>query len=284
LMSFLQSRYGGIGALNTAWGSSYTTFGSAGGWGAGTGLLDEDGRHAWLGSWDTLAGETTAMQTDLDDFLLIYAQKFFQIQHDAVKNNYPNKLYLGPNVVGSWGTPPRQQILQAAAQFIDVFMTQVGTGAPDDQQRLDFTMQYLGDKPIASWLGFPANPDSALYQYPNPVTFLATNTQSSRGQEYTQMLNWFMNVSVSASVPGVGGTKPFVGLRWWAFSDSTAERTNWGLVSPLDNLYNGKEDTVAPGVDPWGYSTGRETNNYGDFINPVSGANLSLPQQALGLP
>ena len=39
LRDFLQAKYGTIGALNTAWGSTYTTFDSAGGWRAGTGLL-----------------------------------------------------------------------------------------------------------------------------------------------------------------------------------------------------------------------------------------------------
>ena len=273
LHDFLVTRYGTIAALNTAWASTYTTFDTAGGWGAGTGLLDEDGRHAWVGNWDTLAGETSAMQTDLNDFLFQYASQWFKTQHDAVKAVFPNMMYFGPNVVGSWGAPPRKEILQAAALYIDVFMTQIGTGATDDQQRLDYTMQYLGDKPIATWLGFPANPDSALSATPNPPTFLATSTQATRGQEYTQMMTFFMNATVSSTVSGAAGSQPFVGMRWWALGDSSAEKTNWGLVSLTDNAYNGVEAVIALGIDPWGYKTGGEGGNYGNFLSPVISAN-----------
>ena len=49
--AFLQKKYDTIAALNAAWGSDYTSFGDDGGYGAGTGVLDEDGRHkAWLGA------------------------------------------------------------------------------------------------------------------------------------------------------------------------------------------------------------------------------------------
>ncbi len=275
--NFMSARYGGsISALNTAWGSTYTAFGSAGGWGSGTGLMDEDGRHSWIGSWDTLAGETAAMQADLNAFLFQYASQFFKTQHDALKTAFPNMMYFGPNVVGSWGTPPRKEILQAAGLYIDVLMTQIGTGASDDQQRVDYTMQYLGDKPIGTWLGFPANPDSALYATPNPPTFLATSTQAARGQEYAQMMSFFLNATVSSTVSGAAGSKPFVAMRWWAFMDSSGEKTNWGLVSLTDNAYNGLEAIIAPGTDPWGYATGGEAGNYGNFLGPAISANLGL--------
>ena len=213
------------------------------------------------------------MQKDLNDFLFQYASKWFKTQHDAVKAKFPNMMYFGPNVVGSWGTPPRKEILQAAALYIDVLMTQIGTGAADDQQRLDYTMQYLGDKPIATWLGFPANPDSALSATANPPTFLATTTQAARGQEYTQMMTFFMNATVSSTVSGAAGSQPFVGMRWWAYTDSSAEKTNWGLVSLKDNAYNGIEAVIAAGVDPWGYPTGGEAGNYGNFLSSVISAN-----------
>jgi hypothetical protein len=45
LIAALTAKYGTIGALNAAWntGGYYTTFRSAGGWGVGTRLTDEDG-------------------------------------------------------------------------------------------------------------------------------------------------------------------------------------------------------------------------------------------------
>ena len=93
LKDFLQNRYGTIGALNTAWNSSYTSFDSDGGWGAGSGLLDEDGRHAWVPHFDTLAGATPQMKQDLDDYLFLYAEKFFSLQSNALKSRFPNMMY-----------------------------------------------------------------------------------------------------------------------------------------------------------------------------------------------
>jgi len=46
----LAAKYTTIDALNAAWGSSYTTFDTDGGWPGGSGLLDENGRHQWIGS------------------------------------------------------------------------------------------------------------------------------------------------------------------------------------------------------------------------------------------
>jgi hypothetical protein len=170
-------------------------------------------------------------------------------------------------------------------------MTQIGTGSPDDQQRLDFTMQYLGDKPIASWFGISANIDSSLFRYPGGVA-----TQATRGQQYSQMLQWFLNTAVTSSVlGGAAGSKPFVGVRWWALLDNPSEKVNWGLVSTMDNAYDGKEATVsggAPGIigsstckDLWGYSCGAEERNYGDFITSAKNGHLSLMQSlAAGKP
>src|SRR5207253_1616489 len=44
---FLVNKYHSIQALNSAWGSRYTTFDSDGGWPNGKGLLDESGRNPW---------------------------------------------------------------------------------------------------------------------------------------------------------------------------------------------------------------------------------------------
>jgi hypothetical protein len=49
-VAYLQQTYGTIAKLNSAWGSNYTTFGDSGGFGVGTGVLDEDGRHKWIGT------------------------------------------------------------------------------------------------------------------------------------------------------------------------------------------------------------------------------------------
>ena len=82
LKTFLQGRYANIGALNTAWGSNYTTWDSAGGWGTGTGWQDENGSNtAWLGSATAgdLATASAGVKVDLDDFLYNLAYQYFSV-------------------------------------------------------------------------------------------------------------------------------------------------------------------------------------------------------------
>jgi hypothetical protein len=69
-----------------------------------------------------------------------------------------------------------------------------------------------------------------------------------------------------------------VGLLFWALTDSLGEGQNWGLVSLLDNAYDGREAVRAAGRDAWGYPTGGEERDYGDFISSVRHANLSALQ------
>jgi hypothetical protein len=65
----------------------------------------------------------------------------------------------------------------------------------------------------------------------------------------------------------------FVGLLWWEFHDNVAESSNWGLVSMTDNAYDGLEAVQASGRDSWGFPTGGELRNYGDFLSAVRAAN-----------
>jgi hypothetical protein len=64
-----------------------------------------------------------------------------------------------------------------------------------------------------------------------------------------------------------------VGIKLWSYSDSWGEKANWGLVSLSDNAYDGREAVRARGVDPWGYPTGGEERDYGDFVSAVSRIN-----------
>ena len=75
------------------------------------------------------------------------------------------------------------------------------------------------------------------------------------------------------------GIFPIVGLDWWEYMDKPAEGANWGLVTPKDNAYDGKEAQQARGRDRWGYLTGGEDRNYGDFLSAVENTNLMIDQQ-----
>ncbi len=262
LQAFLQARYKTISALNNAWKSAYSTWDSDGGWPSGRGLLDENGKGAWVGTDGLrLSNATPVVRTDLDDFLSEIAEKYFATVQAEVRARLPNTLYLGPTNVGSWGAPARRQVLKAAGRHVDVLRISWS----GQQDRLNFVAQHAGDVPLAIWLGAFANPDSALYRYHNPWF----SSQAERGNYYRQMLAKLFESSATAT-----GVHPFVGLEWWEFHDNWAEKSNWGLVTLSDNAYDGKEAVRAKGKDQWGFATGGEERDYGDFISHVREANF----------
>jgi len=268
LRDFIRTRYATIAALNKAWGSTYTTFDSDGGWPTGRGLLDENGKGAWVGTNPSaLTNAAPSVKVDLDDFLYEIAKRYFTVYQTRIKQAYPHVLYLGPTTIGGWGAPPRRQILQAAGQYLDVIRTTYN----GDQARLDFMAQHAGDKPIMTWLGAVANPDSALFRYPNGGQSNTFQSQEDRGAYYERSLTTQMNATA-----GPTGAQPFIGVQWWDYLDSWAEKANWGLVTLSDNAYDGKEARVAPARDTWGLLRGNEHRDYGDFIVRVRQANQAV--------
>jgi hypothetical protein len=72
---------------------------------------------------------------------------------------------------------------------------------------------------------------------------------------------------------GSGGVQRFVGMQFWQMYDNQAECANWGLITPRDNPYDGVSARVQAGVDQWGYPTGGEQRDFGDFISFVKRGN-----------
>jgi len=177
--------------------------------------------------------------------------------------------------LGSWGAPPHREALTEAAKYIDLPImadTPPWTclNCSDVQQRIDFTVQYLGDHPWINWAGFFANADSAESAYITPNA--AYSTQEARGAAYQNMVDAFVNAKDTAT-----GSYHVVGFDWWGMYDMDGQQANWGLLTPLDNPYDGKSASiVGSGKDPWGYPTGGEKANYGDFIDDVTAANLGF--------
>jgi hypothetical protein len=274
LRDFLVSRYGTIAALNSAWGATYTTFDSDGGWPSGRGLLDENGRltHSWLGSQNPwlLTGMTPQVKADLDDFLFELAKKFFSVNRTAFKAVAPNALFFGPTNLGGagWRAPTRGPVLKAAGQYLDV----VNIGSDGSQAQLDFVASWAGDVPVAIWEGVTANADSGRWRYSaESGTTWDMTSQALRGQKYQQDVQ-----ALLTRVAAPTGSIPFVGLLWWAWGDSSSEQRNWGLVSLRDNAYNGREAIRAAGSDPWGYPTGGEERDYGSFLDAAIAANAGV--------
>jgi len=284
LSQWLAARYfNNISALNSAWGSNYSTFGASGaGWGVGSGILDENGscpsaasgQTCWVGDANTLAGETSTMQSDMSGFYVYYLDQYFSVMQSQFSGAAPGVLL--QMQLGGWGAPPRREVLTEAAKYITLpILSSVPTwpcaNCTDTQAEIDFTAQYLGDNPWMNWAGFLAQADSSEYLYSTTNPSLYT-TQAARGVSFQGMLDASVNAADTST-----STYHVVGFDWWSMYDMNSQKSNWGLLTPLDNPYDGKSATISgDGNDQWGYPTGGEAANYGDFLDGVTPANLGL--------
>jgi len=102
LRDFLKSKYKKIEKLNEAWGTKYTSWDSDGGWGKGTGLLDEDGRNLGGGKLnDPRKKGFPALREDLDIFAAKIMRQFFRTAYQTRKKFAP-EILLSTN---NFGTP-----------------------------------------------------------------------------------------------------------------------------------------------------------------------------------
>ena len=267
LRDFLQAKYGTIGAMNTAWGSTYTTFDSDGGWKVGNGFLDENGRHPWIGTDHAfLSTANPQVKADLDAFLFRIAEKYFSVYATKIRQYLPNHLVFTPATMQAG---VRREILQAAGQYVDAIQSSGVPGGPT--YPLYRTICDVSGKPVFVWTTLTAQADSNLT---NPdLTGWGPNynkaTQALRGQAYAD------EIANLVQLQATNGDYCILGIDWWEWVDKVVggENMNFGLVSRLDNAYDGKEAVVTPGTDPWGYPTGGEARDYGDFLSAVTGAN-----------
>ncbi len=297
----------GISALNTAWSSYYSTWvsdtancgtnlatclsgGTLSDWGTGDGLLEENGacpskgaHTCWMGSATTLSGETTAMQADLSAFYSLYLDQYLSVE----QSQWHNPTYGAPGILlemglGGWSTPPRKEALTEGSKYLGILglapipsspwaCASIG-GCTDYQARINFVAQYGGGVPWTEWEGIDANPDSAESAYPSSINSPYT-TQQQRGAGFASMVSGLVSAQDTAT-----GTFHVVGYTWWDMFDMNSQKLNWGFITPvLDNPYDGCSATNAGcGNDAWGFPTGGEAANYGDFIDDVTAANNSV--------
>jgi len=243
------------------------------GWGIGTGLLDEDGRpshQAWLGG-DFMGLEDTrpGVREDLDNMLRAAAAHYMENCRAVIKSVFPNTLYFGPGL-GSWSVPARGPVLEAAAKYMDLMLT--GSISNFTPAMLDYVGRYYGDKPILGSVFLSANRDSALNHY-SDSNVAGSPTQAARGKAYYDAVQGYLKNPVPST-----GSQPFVGVGWWAYYDDWGEKKNWGLVTTLDNAYDGHEDVSAavPCSPPFSkFGCGGEAGDYGDTLTLVEQANRS---------
>ncbi|HEY7203346.1 MAG TPA: hypothetical protein VIA61_03585 [Methylomirabilota bacterium] len=265
LRDFLRTRYSSLEKLNAAWGSKYTTWDSDGGWPNGRGFLDESGRGPWLGKdFRQLKDSAPKVRTDLNDFVGILADHYFKIVSTALREAQPHHLVIAP--VNALANP---KILEAAGRHADI--VQVGGSLKVD----DFRRVYsLVRKPILIWTTYMSQVDSPLGNNKKGWAGLDFPTQEERGAAYERFIQSILDFQAD------DGTYPIIGIDWWAWTDKIVggEGNNFGLVTNRDNAYDGKESVIAVGEDAWGYPTGGEKSNYGDFLSRVTRANALVGQ------
>jgi hypothetical protein len=267
----------GYAPANTA---AITTTYVANGWGIGTGFLDEDDRpaHTWMGTdWTAMSNADATTIADLNVFYQAIAAKYFSDCQTQLKAVYPNIMYLGPDSLASWGGVPPLPVLKAAGLYLDAFLT--GSLNVFTQAEMDAIEHNFGDKPYFGAFYSTANPDSALSQYTNDIAPYGFANQAARGSAYATMMTGLQTAYTTA------GNYPYIGVYWWEYYDNWGERLNWGLVTHLDNPYNGHDAATgsvtcaAPlnaytcGGEPTP-SSGGGTPPFGDLITPVKSANV----------
>ena len=271
---YLQAKYHTIVFLNKAWGSTYTSFGSAGGWPKsttrGSGLMDEDGSSPWIGKGSSgLSGANPKTKADLDDFLGQIADQYFKTLRQACKSAFPNHLVLGP---GSLHAATYPQVLQKAGQYLDLPEVWVEPISVNDLAHA-YT---VSGRPMYAFTTVTSQEDTEA-NGGAPWGGACTGnydfcTQSERGTGYQNLVKNYWNTKAS------DGSYPIVGFSWWEWADKVVggESMNFGLVSQYDNSYDGREDQIAEETDPWGYKAGAEPARHGDFLTAVREANLSI--------
>jgi hypothetical protein len=272
--TYLENRYGTIQALNTAWGSNYTTFGSSGGWPksttGGTGVMDEDGSSPWMGNGASgLVGANANVAADLNAFLAQIATQYFSVASEALKTAYPNQLVFGP---GSLNAETYPQVLQAAGKYLDVVEVWV---EPQYVQRVEYAWK-LTHRPLVVWTTLTSQEDTQADRG-QPWGGACTGnydycTQRQRGRGYESLLRAYWN----AASPG--GIHFVVGLDWWCWADqvTNGEDMNFGLVDIHDHAYNGREIVPALRNARCRNCPGGMDGANGDFLGAVTRANHEI--------
>lgn len=99
LASDMETKYGTIQALNAAWGTAYSSFASSGGYGVGSGFVDQDPARTTIGpTYANLDTEATpAMVNDCNVFVQTLWTYYATFVTTTVRAIDPNHLITSPN-------------------------------------------------------------------------------------------------------------------------------------------------------------------------------------------
>ena len=276
--SFLEKKYGTVAALNQAWGTGnfYTSFCDAGGYGTGTGVLDEDGRHAaWFGNdFYNQTGMNPNLKADLDQYLYQLAYQVYYPQVTTVRG-YDTNHVLMCGVHGGTGDGGMRPIVAQAFKDAGCQILVMQWDSEHNQYGLTANKAVYDELgiPITVFYGVSSQADSDESQSPGGVWDADYPTQLSRGQHYNSD-----NLAIFGS-QGSNSDYYILGVDYWGLTDDTA--INWGFISRSDNVYDGVCAVEAYTMDQYGYPCGGESGNYGDFTDEVTQTNTAIQQQII---
>ncbi len=278
LIQNLKDKYGTIAALNTAWGTGgyYTSFDSAGGYGVGTGVADEDGLRArvwfgvnspverghesgknnmvdstsWGNSWPSpgLGGPnlTNAVKVDLDQIMVESMTAWMKPVWDTLKARDPGIL-LSP--CNNWGWNFRPATVGFWNAYTDLFLggsllniriqERSGSAALGDQTRAEAIadMNYTyGMIPKPHIVNYYSAPDRR-----DSCLYYMSGTTAVTGSNTLMGAaekDCLLNESFSFSTTP-SGIYPHIGWMKWEYPDQINEQLHWGVMSLNDNLYDG---------------------------------------------
>ncbi|NIJ44858.1 agarase [Wenyingzhuangia heitensis] len=190
---------------------------------------------AWkvnIDSWNTLSKGISfhnakkpnkTMAADMGKMVEIYADKYFQIVHDALKEQLPNHLYLGCRFT-SWGMTA--EVRKAAKKYVDVFSFNYYREAFGKK-----FWSFMEEFDMPAMIGefhYGATSDSGI-----PYSGLQqASDQSDRARLYKQYMNEVID------------NPYFVGAHWFQYFDSSitgrahdGENCNIGFVTITDRPY-----------------------------------------------
>lgn len=148
---FLRSKYGNdIAKLNAAWGSNYTTFDSAGGYGTGTGLYDENGQKPWFGNDGVrLSDAKEQVRLDLDELEDLYWEQLWSVLAKGLSDGHRNRL----KATHAGTLDSKWSCTRAAAKYMDLM------GNEKD---------FAADHPLGQGYGYdaPATTQTLTLAYP----------------------------------------------------------------------------------------------------------------------
>ncbi len=195
---WLEERHGNLGKLNAAWGTA-------------------------AASWDALqlpGKRNETVEKDLDDFLYVFARRYFEVVRDACRKHAPNQLYLGAR----FSTAP-EPVVRACAEVADVVSFNIYRTEVDAEK-------WVGEDALGAPILIGEFHFGALDRGMFHTGLVETENQRARAEAYAHY------------VRSVADHPAYVGCHWFQWVDEPAtgrwfdgENYNIGFVNITDSPY-----------------------------------------------